>query len=641
MASAIYLLSFAVTALSLGFGCVVAISFLRLPLFSRFIFGACLTPFWTGGITQLGAIVAPGIPRWLFVLAPVAAAGLVLGYALHAAPAAPAALARRLARGWRRDSKSVWRILLWLAVIATVATLARMAIFNVSHPVIGHDALIYLSEAKAIAETRSLQAFAPGGAAEALLPATHPHTKLFSLYLAHALAVAPGAIGYPDDVPARIAFQLTFALLVLSLAGLSAMTRVRGAGGLAIVAFALFPGFEYITNSSSRDGFRLIPIVVLIGLLSSLLARRDWSWKQSAAVAAVAAFAVFGHTINLYFMVLIAVWFLIAALWLRASLRATAVLGSICAVAVALPLSHYVRAWLQTGTLFGEGMNFIHLTGTPLIDAFLKYRHWGGTDMSFPQAVVEIWSKQSLTTGALTLLALIIVLAAPAPALAGTGRQFRIVSLSIASLAVAFVCVPLSDVPQFFRIGIRDAYLSNARYPFVAFALCVPLIGFAVLVWERWLQRCGPKLAPAAVAAVIAALGGSSVVMAHHWPMSGLRSIMAVVDADRELCRVAAALPPGAIWLTDRYSVSYYCTRRPMFLYTRGGREFFAAASVEQASARLSSRRVALVALSNSAPDWWPQTTLYRALITRTEARNGSRRSIGYWQVFALAPPQS
>lgn len=531
-------------------------------------------------------------------------------------------------------------MLLWLAVIATVATLARMAIFNVSHPVIGHDALIYLSEAKAVAETRSLQAFAPSGAAEALLPATHPHTKLFSLYLAHALAVAPSAIGYPDDVPARIAFQLTFALLVLSLAGLSAMTRVRGAGGLAIVAFALFPGFEYITNSSSRDGFRLIPMVVLIGLLSSLLARRDWSWKQSAAVAAVAACAVFGHTINLYFMALIAAWFLIAALWLRASLRATAVLGCISALAVTLPLSHYVHAWLQTGTVFGEGMNFIHLLGTPLIEAFLKSRHWGGTDMSFPQAVVEIWSRQSLTTGALTLVALIIVLlvAAPAPAPAGPGRQFRLVSLSIASLAVAFVCVPLSDVPQFFRIGIRDAYLSNARYPFVAFALCVPLIGFAALALERCYQQFGPRLTPAAMTAIIAVLGGSSVAMARHWPMSGLSSIMAVVDADRKLCHVAAALPPGTIWLTDRYSVSYYCSRRPIFLYTRRGRDFFAAASVEQASTRLRSERVALVALSNSAPDWWPQTTFYRALMARTDAQSNSRRSIGYWQVFMLTP---
>ncbi len=404
---------------------------------------------------------------------------------------------------------------------------------------------------------------------------------------------------------------------------------------MTLLAFGLFPTFEYISSASSRDGFRLIPIVVLLGLLYSLAVRRRWSWRMCVPVGLVGALAITGHTINLYFIALLGVAFLIFALIRKARLADLGVLVGVCVAMAALPLSHYARALLTSGNALGDGMNYFQFVGTPLLDAWKKSGTFGLADLSLVDSVAKLWGSQGLAPALVTAVAFVGVLASVF--LFKTEGVFVRFALFVTCVLFVFFSVPLSNVLRMFAIDIKEAFLGNDRYPYVAFMLCPLLIAFGVLALEAVVRRFSGRLtAAAALAPLIVAGAAGSYTTIQKWHFYETpQPAVDVVSGDAVICAIADRLPQDAVWLTDRYSIAYYCKRRPIFLYTPEGRAFFAAVDEASALHLLEANRVGLVTLSNADPNWWPSTPFQRALVAEAASHGGgSNRKLGYWDVF-------
>jgi hypothetical protein len=638
MHSTLYLVQFMLFGAALGLVCVSVPRYIYLPAWSRFAFGASLTPFFLAASTYCVALIAPGADRIAFVLVPVVIAGVALIFVGKSYRAVLTGLGRRFSRWTARCRAEKWPIVAIICLVPLAVYFCFVLAANASRPVIGHDALIYLSEAKLFALQRSLDVLNPGdGSPGGGLPQSHPHTSLFTLYLGHALLFSEGAIGYPNDGSARMAFQLTLPLLIIALSGLSAITRRPGALALTLCAFVMFSSFEYISSSHSRDAFRLTPVVVLAGLLISLLVRRRWTLGATLPVGVAASFSISGHTLNLYFLFLLALCFLGASAVFRIPARSVLGLTFVSSILALFPLSHYIKAYMRDGNLLGQGMVNFHLRDTPLMDAFRAYRDWGGADKPFLESIYSVVQQQSLVAVGATALAmavLVVVLVA-----SEKSKYVKVTAWSLMAVFALFLMVPLSNIARAFTIDIKEAYLSNSRYPFIAFIFCAPIISTAVLACTRALSfRTGQMLSTAVSGLIVIVLAGGAVTGLRKWTYYDTPDpVMSVVASDLAICDLASRMRSGGIWLTDRYSVSYYCDRRPIYLYTPFGRAFFINQPVQEAYSKLKRNNVELVVFANASPSWWPSTSLYAALNSAESGKeSANRRSIGYWQVFIL-----
>jgi len=637
---ALYLTQLMIACFATGLLFANSHRYLKVPLYSRFAFGACLAPHFIGALTLTVLAAWPDADPWMVIATPcVLSALLISGIAYKQRPFM-SVLTRQFGRHLNRASRVSWYLPLALIAVPTAIFLSYVVLQNAFRPAIGHDALIYLSEAKALAGTRDLAVLQHGmGSLDSGLPPLHPHTPLFTAYLAQALLFTPSGIGYPFDHAARFAFQATLPLLIVALSGFTALTRRAGASLLVFLAFSMFAGFEYVSSAQSRDAFRLAPMVVLIAMLVSLIAHKRWSVRQCLAPAVAVFFSIHGHTLNLYFLALIGLWFVSACLLVRAPAGSIGSLAGICALLAAMPLYHYVEQYVNTGNVLGHGMANFHLVGTPLMEAFLAQQAWGQASLSLVASLSKVIQPHGLLAASCSAGAAVVVVYTLIR-LRSRPRIDAILGWSLMTLLILFVAVPLSDVFRGFAVDIKEAYISNYRYALVAFMLCPPLIALAFMhltdVIQRW-QPCAMRRAGLALLSISLATG--AFISTRKWTYyESPAPIQSVVDQDLEVCRLARALPADQVWLTDRYSIAYFCEIRPVHLYTPFGRRFFAASGANEATALLRTHNVGMVSLATSVPDWWPSTSMYTSLQGSTQGSPERRRRIGYWEVFSPIP---
>jgi hypothetical protein len=530
-------------------------------------------------------------------------------------------------------------LVVFVALFVIVLEFLRVLSVN-TFPTIANDALTYLAEARYINDHPALASLKHGlGGAMDGLPPTHPHTQIFSLFLAQALAWCPRGASWdiPDDLPVRIAFQVTVFLLVAALAAASRL--VSGEGRFAwlapvctILLFFLFPPFEYMSFSSSRDPFRLVPLVALFCALSVVLKTGQLGWILAIGIAILTGFSFAAHTINGYFLFVMAFGFGIMALGVRLKLRVLAGLAAAGVVGISLPLWHYVTAFGETGNPLGNGMNYFHYIGTPLQQTFLQMGNWGKGGIGVWAALVEVLAQHGLWATSISSLVAVVTITA-----AGLRRKFRnraLVFLSV--LFLAFLIVPLLDMHRFLPIDMKEALISNFRYAHTIFIFAPILIGAVIVDGADWIsQRSGVMVtnifvaSTALTAAILAHIGLVSWRTYENWdaPKEYLSTI------DRQ-CALARNLPANARWLSDRPTVRYRCDVQPVFLYSPEGRKFFVPGTIKAARTILIENQVELVSFEDTSTDWWPQTTFYKALTEMQSEGTHVRTEFGPWVVF-------
>lgn len=526
--------------------------------------------------------------------------------------------------------------------ILTIAYFFLAILLQNLFPVIGNDALTYLAEARMFASTGKLSALAPGlGDPLSGAPPTHPHTVLFSVYLGHALLFSPasqiadGAIS--DDLPVRIAFQFTVLCLVLSVSGFT-MLLADGkrlailTGAIAFLLFCDFKTFEYVSFQSSRDAFRLIPWLGLIALLIELLRRRKMSLVLGLCIAATSYWTAAAHTINLYFLAVIAPVFIVAALQRKVPLAQIVALAASGTLGLALPLLHYINNWRQVGNVLGNGMNYFHYRDTPLAATFLKYSFWNAKGDSFFSALQNILEQQGALASSIALLGPIILVIC----ILIDRRRSNLISTILVATFLSLLIIPLLNLKRIFPIDMKEAIQSNYRYAYTIFIISPVIMALAfqrsIEIFELHFKKKFPIVALTAVTAILAIMAGYSLQSWRTYPSwSAPQAYRTTLDL---ICDEVHHLSKGAVWLSDRTTLSYECGAWPTFLYSPEGHQYFSPKTIKEARDLLEMKHVALVSLEDTAPDWWPQTSLFQAMVEMVADGTFEQRSIGNWEVF-------
>jgi len=605
------------------------------------LLAAAHMPLLLATLAMAAAAIFPGykgLIQWL----PAAGvlASLLLLLRGQTRPAGPAAA--------ERPRDRLWLITALAVLLGAVVVLVRFLgiLQNNLFPVIANDALTYLSEARMFAAQGSLAALVHGlGDPASGAPPTHPHTGLFSVYLGHALLFSPGSLtsGEPlgDDFPVRLAFQFTVFCLALAVAGMTILLaagkrHALAAGALAFMLFCAFQAFEYTSFASSRDPFRLIPWLGLLTLLIEFLRSRRLPLVLLPAVALTAGWLAAAHTINLYFLAVVAPVFVIGALLRRVPLLQMLLLGLAGLVGLALPLLHYVDNARRIGNVLGNGMNYFHYPGTALAEAFLRHGNWSARDLSPLGALQKMLEQQGMPIGiaALAGAVLLLALAWLAP------RGERTVPLVLSATFVVLLAVPLIELKRLFPIDMKEAMVSNYRYAYTVFILSPVIMalgvqGIALFAERRFDRRAGEF--------AILLAGIAAAVLARHelknWRVYAAWDVPAAYRASFvPICDLARGLPERAVWLSDRSTVSYECGIWPVFLYSPAGRRYFLPPTVEEARRVLDDDRVGLVSLEEAIPGWWPETAFFKALTEMADEGIFERRTLGGWQIFIRRP---
>lgn len=627
--TALYSLQLVAVAVALSCAAFVSPRWLPLPGGARFAFGLCCTPLAVSATTLLVALAWPGAPATAFMLFPLVLALAVLG----AARSAPVACSRRLRR-WSRSALRgpLHAKIAWLGAAIGLVFVTDIALWNAAAPLIAHDALVYFNEAKAFAASRSLASI-PGffGHPDDLF-AAHPHTFLFQAYLSQALLCGPGdALGYPNDQCARMAVQATVPLLMLAIAVLGARTRVPGGGACALLFALLVPQFDYLSSASSRDGFRLIPLVLALATLpvGYQRAARLPPLRSLAAPALMLGWGLAAHTLNAVaiFIMGLVVAVLVATGDLR--MRHALAIGCSAAAGLALPLTHYAVNWIDTGHPLGFGLYYRLYPDTPLLEAFRQTAAWSG-DASFLDSLGQFANRYGT-------LVTYFPIACALLALSLSARSPQRATIRFLCLAYLFLlCLPLLGAFEFGLETLRGALLSNLRYPLQTYAIAGTAVVLAFAELEARAGTLGSDWTNHAVrAAAIVLVALLAIVSTREvdlkWRRANANDARALDELYLSLRdRVASELRPGESWVTDLASTRYYVDRRPIHLYTTAGRALIAAKSEVEVWAILEQWNVRLVALYNKDPNWWPRTALHRALADpgRVTAQTGPNGTI-------------
>ena len=516
-------------------------------------------------------------------------------------------------------------------------------------PVIANDALTYLAEARMFAASGSLSALMHGlGDPASGAPPTHPHTGLFSVYLGHALLFSPGPQlpGAPlgDDMPVRLAFQFTVLCLTMAVVGM-AMLLAAGrrhalvAGAFALMFFCAFQAFEYTSFASSRDPFRLIPWLGLLTLLISFVERRGLPPILHLAVAVTAGWLVAAHTINLYFIAVAAPVYVLATLLRRVPIGQVLRIVLAGLAGLALPLLHYADNLRRIGNVLGNGMNYFHYQGTELAEAFLRYGNWNARDLSPLGALAKMLEQQGWPIGIAALAATVMLLVF---AWAGP-RERRTVPLLLVATFLCLLVIPLVELKRLFPIDMKEAMVSNYRYAYTVFVLSPVIMALtvqgAVTAIE---QRFGGKAGEIVLLIGIVATTLLARTELRRWRIYPVWEVPVACRASfKPICEGARALPAGAVWLSDRSTVSYECGIWPVFLYSPAGRRYFLPATAEEARKVLEDDKVGLVSLEEAIPGWWPETAFHKALTQMKDEGVFELRVDGGWQIFTRRPAKA
>jgi tetratricopeptide (TPR) repeat protein len=594
---------------------------LPIPRQPRFLTGFCLTPFLLGSWMLGGAALAPGAPRWFFVGAPVLLSVLLLAkYGWRT-------LRRLVREQWRlhRRAGNPWpRYVLAGALIAVLSTAAPTVIAQGEAPVVAHDAAGYLNKALPFAQERNLDAVADLRHLDKGTYLRDHHGFLFPAYLSHALLnTGADKLGYPHDQAARIAFQATFLYLLCAMLALAGLTRSLGVGALSIVLLFQVPHLFFIPMGSSRDAYRIIPILLLVANLSGLHAARLRLRLRPAMLLpplVLAAFCLAGHTLG---GILAAV---ITACWLAWGLIQKAPRVHLLAVAAAIVAGllwngfRYVEAYLQSGTLLGAGLRQYSFQGTALEGIFRVGRVNEQARMAQQATPLQVLRQVlALDHYRLSLPALGAALGA---LLAGRylqrHRAGRIMPFWGAVFA-AFV-LPLTGIFDYEGYKVSQAFASNDRYSLHLYPMAAILLSTcAFLLYEqlsaqgslalRWLA-----LATLLVGAWFAADTARATVL-QDWP-----AVYPAQEADllatlAPLRLASENLAPGERLLLDDDRFAYYLDSQALVMTGRPSWQAIRAQSKEEAQGALRRLHVGAVALLQAdISGWWDQLLFYAFL---------------------------
>lgn len=615
---------------------------LPVPLLARFYAGLSLAPFASGAWVMLCALLWPGIPGT------VMAAGL-LAIALILCATTVRQLPARLWRAWWAQPGLPGGRLTLIALVGAcamvLALLGEKLWRNALQPVAAHDALNYLSEAWYFLDVRGRAGMLDMGDAADGSVRGSTHGFLFSAMLAGALSFTGGAPGWPADLAARFALQLTIPSMLCALFALAALLRRRGAGALAVLVLLSVAQFEYVSHAASRDGFRIATLLLFVLLLTSVGGKRARA-SSVLCLAGSAALAVTAHTLNLMVVAVATAMCCVLALWERRSW--TIILRTLAAVTVGVLAAslRYVASYRASGQLWGELPARYGLEGSVLDGAWQHLARYADSHaLSVAQKIGVLLARDGgLVSGVGLLAAAALLLFRAGRTHSGAERLWALTALA--------VIVPLTGLFDIEPYRISDWFVENLRYtlhwyPWLALAVVACMV--------RAGERC--TAGGAQTARVIAALSLALVLaygalalhtLSARWRGEPARfAARQAFDQQLELLqKLSQELAPGQRLCLDDLGYQYYLGNRALILGAKPSWPLLRAADGAQVAARLDALAIGAVVFKKaSLPDWYERLPLYQAVSSSPDWQQaGETRSLLAYQrlssVARAASPQ-
>ena len=220
----------------------------------------------------------------------------------------------------------------------------------------GSDAIQYLSEAYEYSQKMEFGSMNDFHGNESGTLLSNIHNPIWPAYLANGLLYAR-EIGYPFDYGARMAFSMTYLYMIGAIFALGYIFRGCFAGVLSCILLFLYKHFNSIILNCSRDGFRIIPLVVFCIIL--LGGGKNRSIKNICLSIWIGFLITAGHPINAITAVCIAVAYI---LWVIITQRIFPLkqFFSLIPFGIGAILGSYqiIWAYLETGSLTGGLIDF-------------------------------------------------------------------------------------------------------------------------------------------------------------------------------------------------------------------------------------------------------------------------------------------
>jgi len=416
---------------------------------------------------------------------------------------------------------------------------------------------------------------------------------------------------------------LTILYMLLAVVALAAAARQRLVTPLAIILMLQVPEFEYLSRASSRDGFRIVPLVLLATVLTGLTPRRLQRKLRLEILLfplLFSACALAGHTLGAYIVVTLVLawgaWNLAGrARWLNIMLVASA-LG----IGLILGSLQYIQVYRETGTLTGDIFKENIIEGTPLWEESQQ------RDQASLEGTHTLWER--LTTlitrdgGRLSIFGLVAAIFSILWFVFLPHQRWND-PLPFWSLAILATALPFLGVFDFSGYPLSLSFIANFRYglhwyPFAA--VCIALF----IVYSYQALAANPQK-PVHIAAVIMLLSFSALAtfdtiktINRKWvPLSAPYIKMQLADNLSILQTVLNLQPEGKRLLLDdeagRYN--YYLDNQAVIIYTQPTWEIVRAKNQQQIDAEFTRLDIGSVVLTSSLiTDWWERIALYRFL---------------------------
>lgn len=515
------------------------------------------------------------------------------------------------------------------AILITVMVMSKLTL-NAQHPLIAADALDYSNGALQFAEQRSISVLPDF---QGKLDNDGPfstHTFIFEAFLSQALLFTEDHLGYPNDQALRMAFQLTFFYMLLSLVALASnSSRFVGAGALSILFLLQVPELGYISSASSRDAFRIIPLMLLATVLCSLSPKR---LKKKIPILTfmivffLALLAFAAHTLNLLMLgIVIGAWLCWQALnkiypWKNIFLvLASAVLGT------SVVSLHYLKSYFDTGSWLGYDNYFHMFKGTPMWNAMFEKggRFHNIVNLTSVERLKAFLVRDHYHLSVEALLSSMISVGAGLICFAKKRKyQSRIFFLSS---IILLGLIPHTGLLDFTKPKLSDWLIANLRYalPWYPFAAACASV-YLLALYHKTSNFSKSYLWKLHVAAIFII----SVCWISLIDYKDINSSWRVVSSDMaknilsKMQEAADVIPADQKFYYGGTRYFYYYRHRMVSLYRHPALAITRSKTQSELNSLLNNSRIKYVILAEpTIHKWWDQSPLFVLLNKKTNAK--------------------
>lgn len=609
-----------------------------------FFTGASLTPFVIGSTTVILSLVNRGnLHVYFFNYLLVGLSLIYLVRTFHKEILPPC----RAVISWISISSV---ILLFLLSLVLIYVISDNFIQQIRIPLTNHDSLVYANEAGHFAEKRTFDAI-PDFRDQDRFSASHPHGFLYQAYLADAV-LHQKSTSPVEDFPVRIAFQATLVFLLCAIIALSSLY-----GNLMVIigsiTFSLFHYWmQYVSYASSRDAFRVIPILLLITVLGysfyadsdTVRSKRFFLFNMFLLFASVQ-----GHTINIVLVPLIYCVWLVG--YVRNGISITTISGFLLPAILGgmFGLLHYLKSYLDTGNLMGYGFYYYAYYNTPLWDYQLTLDYFNTTTLSILDKVMHYYrfddnfSVSFLSSRFLFLCGLLINGAAIIRNCRTKDRAYKI----FIPLVLMILFIPNTGLFDFTTLGLSKMLIVNKRYFLHWYILAA--VSISIFLFSKSQQRqlpfhaldeylenkaCGNKSLPLLPIIILVGAVYVSATIVHNWYK------LPVIERiqNNPLLRAREfidGLPDNSVLLIDHLGVDYYTSHDTSFIYSRRNWPLFKMDDDKDILKHLKENEINYVVLSLGMEEWWLHTQFGKFLSDDRYARE--IYSFRKWRIFQIS----